>query len=83
MQEFAQSKGKQVRPHAKTYKSSDICKLQLVYGGIGILITKPTEALELAKAGVKNLLITSPIITSKKLETLAKIYKPVSQKVFL
>lgn len=75
MQEFAKTKGKQVRPHAKTHKCPNICKLQLDYGSIGISITKPTEALELTKAGIKNLLITSPIVTDKKLKTLAGILK--------
>ncbi|MED7787751.1 DSD1 family PLP-dependent enzyme [Francisella sp. 19X1-34] len=73
MQKFAKAKGKQVRPHAKTHKCPNICKLQLDHGSIGISIAKPTEALELAKAGIKGLLITSPIVTDKKLGTLTKI----------
>ncbi|OEZ33590.1 hypothetical protein AS144_03635 [Francisella endosymbiont of Amblyomma maculatum] len=75
MQEFSQAKGKQVRPHTKTHKCPDICKLQLDYKSIGISITKPIEALELTKVGLKNLLITSPIVTNKKCEALAKILR--------
>ncbi|MFV9925449.1 MAG: alanine racemase [Francisella endosymbiont of Hyalomma scupense] len=42
---------------------------------IGISITKPIKALELAKAGIKNLLIVSPIVTNKKREALVKILR--------
>ena len=75
MQDFAASKTKKVRPHAKTHKCIEICRLQIEHGSIGISITKPSEALELAKANIKNLLITSPIVTTKKLATLAQIIK--------
>ena len=64
-----------MRPHAKTHKCIEICQLQLDAGSIGISITKPSEAYELAKAHVRHLLITSPIVTKQKLATLAKILK--------
>ncbi|WP_017219705.1 DSD1 family PLP-dependent enzyme [Moritella dasanensis] len=75
MQAFATAKSKQVRPHAKTHKCVEICQLQLDAGSIGISITKPSEAYELAKAKIRHLLITSPIVTKHKLATLAKILK--------
>ena len=75
MQAFAVSKSKHVRPHAKTHKCVEICQLQLDAGSIGISITKPSEAYELAKANIRHLLITSPIVTKHKLATLAKILK--------
>lgn len=75
LQEFANSKGKNVRPHAKTHKCPNICKLQLKHGSIGISISKPSEALALAEAGIENLLITSPIVTKIKLDTFSKILK--------
>jgi D-serine deaminase-like pyridoxal phosphate-dependent protein len=75
MQTFAVSKSKHVRPHAKTHKCVEICQLQLDAGSIGISITKPAEAYELAKAKIRHLLITSPIVTKHKLATLAKILK--------
>jgi len=75
MQKFASAKSKHVRPHAKTHKCVEICQLQLDAGSIGISITKPSEAYELAKANIRHLLITSPIVTKHKLATLAKIIK--------
>lgn len=75
MQKFAAAKSKHVRPHAKTHKCVEICQLQLDAGSIGISITKPSEAYELAKAHIRHLLITSPIVTKHKLATLAKIIK--------
>ncbi|MCF6765992.1 DSD1 family PLP-dependent enzyme [Thiotrichales bacterium 19S3-7] len=73
MQQFANQHHKSLRPHAKTHKCSDIAKLQLEYGAIGICTTKVTEALELAKDGIDNLLITSPVITHQKLKHLEKV----------
>ena len=73
MQSFAVKHNKKVRPHAKTHKCPEICNIQKDYGSIGVSITKPSEALELARSGVKNLLITSPIVTQKKLHVLSKI----------
>ena len=75
MQEYAIAHGKKVRPHAKTHKCPTICKLQLDNGSIGISISKPAEALELAKNGIKDILITSPIVTNNKFATLANILK--------
>lgn len=75
MQKFAAAKSKHVRPHAKTHKCVEICQLQLDAGSIGISITKPSEAYELAKANIHHLLITSPIVTKHKFATLAKILK--------
>ncbi|MFT6834602.1 MAG: D-serine deaminase-like pyridoxal phosphate-dependent protein [Francisellaceae bacterium] len=75
MQKFADSKGKQVRPHAKTHKCSEICKLQLKYGAIGICVTKISEAYELAKSSIKNILITSPVVTDTKIDKLVKVMK--------
>jgi D-serine deaminase-like pyridoxal phosphate-dependent protein len=73
MQSFALKHNKKVRPHAKTHKCPEICHIQKDYGCIGISITKPSEALELAMSGVKDLLITSPIVTHQKLKVLSKI----------
>ena len=73
MQNFATDNNKDVRPHAKTHKCPKICELQLQEGSVGISITKPSEALELVNCGIKNILITSPIVTSNKLRVFAKI----------
>jgi D-serine deaminase-like pyridoxal phosphate-dependent protein len=83
MQKYATSRGKKVRPHAKTHKCPTICKLQLGNGSVGISISKPSEALELAKNGIKNILITSPIVTNNKLDTLTMILKLSPQTIIV
>lgn len=75
MQKFALSKNVAVRPHAKTHKCSIICKLQLEHEAIGICVAKVSEAYELAKAGIKSILITSPIVTSIKINTLLEVLR--------
>ena len=73
MQSFATKYKKQLRPHAKTHKCTEICKIQKQYGCSGISITKPSEDLEIVNSNIKNILITSPIVTSRKLDILRKI----------
>lgn len=50
-----------LRPHAKTHKSAHIARLQLTAGAVGICAAKVAEAEALAAAGIRNILITSPI----------------------
>ncbi len=52
-----------LRPHAKTHKCSEIAKLQLAAGALGICCAKLGEAEALAAAGVDSILITSPVVT--------------------
>ena len=73
MQKFATDQNILVRPHAKTHKCSKIAKLQQQYGAVGICVAKVSEAYELAKAGVTNILITSPVVTENKIQTLLKV----------
>ncbi len=61
---------KNLRPHVKTHKCSRIAKMQIEAGAVGISAAKVSEALVLAQAGVKNTLITSPVITPAKIEKL-------------
>ena len=63
MQTLADSKGKKLRPHAKTHKSIDLAKKQIEYGSIGICAAKISEAELLAKAGIKGILITGPVVS--------------------
>lgn len=75
MQNFAKLKNKNVRPHAKTHKCSRIASLQLAAGCIGISVTKVSEAYELAKKGIRGILITSPIIPENKISILIDVLK--------
>jgi D-serine deaminase-like pyridoxal phosphate-dependent protein len=55
------------RPHAKTHKCPAIAKLQLAAGARGICVATVGEAEALASAGIRGLLLTSPIVDAGKI----------------
>jgi D-serine deaminase-like pyridoxal phosphate-dependent protein len=75
MQSFAKARNIKVRPHAKTHKCTKVAQLQIEAGCIGICVTKVSEAYELAKNGIKGILITSPIVASNKIQILLEVLK--------
>jgi D-serine deaminase-like pyridoxal phosphate-dependent protein len=70
MQTHAIAFGKQLRPHAKTHKCSHIAKMQLNAGCIGICVAKVSEAEVLVNRGLREILITSPVVTDYKINRL-------------
>lgn len=70
MQSQVNQARKFLRPHIKTHKCSTLAKLQIEHGAIGVSAAKVSEALVLAKHGLKNTLITSPVVTPQKIENL-------------
>ncbi|MBX9598688.1 MAG: DSD1 family PLP-dependent enzyme [Burkholderiales bacterium] len=75
MQQLAKDKGVNVRPHAKTHKCSKIVKLQLEYGAVGICVAKISEAQVMVQAGIKGILITSPVVADNKINQLPDLIK--------
>ena len=65
--------GLALRPHAKTHKSAFIAKAQIAAGATGACCAKPGEAEALAAAGVRGLLITSPIASADVAERCAAL----------
>ena len=62
MAQLAARAGKKLRPHAKTHKSSVIARRQIEAGNCaGICAAKLGEAEALLKAGIENVLLTSPV----------------------
>lgn len=62
MQSRAAASGLALRPHAKTHKSALVARMQIEAGAVGVCCTKLGEAEALAEAGVRNLLLTSPVV---------------------
>lgn len=60
-----------LRPHAKTHKSVDIARRQIVAGAVGLCCAKIGEAEVLADGGIEGLLITSPVASPPAIERLA------------
>jgi len=75
MQDFVSSRGKGLRPHAKTHKCVSIIRKQIEAGCIGICTAKVSEAKVCIEQGIRDILITSPVITPRKIERLIKCVK--------
>jgi 3-hydroxy-D-aspartate aldolase len=61
------------RPHAKTHKCPAIAKLQMSAGATGICVATVGEAEALAAAGIRGLLLTSPIVDAGKIGRMVAI----------
>ena len=65
MAQRAAGAGLALRPHAKSHKSATIGRRQVEAGAAGLCCVKLGEAEALAEAGLRGLLITSPIVGSE------------------
>lgn len=61
------------RPHAKAHKSPEIAKIQLNAGACGVCCAKLGEAEVMAANGIKDILITTPVIGISKLSRMMQI----------
>ncbi|HND50974.1 MAG TPA: DSD1 family PLP-dependent enzyme [Pirellulaceae bacterium] len=61
------------RPHAKSYKCTEVVKRVVAAGAIGVTCAKLGEAEVFADAGVRDLLITGPLVGPRKLERLVAL----------
>lgn len=64
MAQRAAAAGLALRPHAKSHKSATIGRWQIKAGAVGLCCVKLGEAEALTEAGLRGLLITSPIVGS-------------------
>ena len=67
--------GVAIRPHAKTHKSSDIARLQLAAGAVGICTAKVSEAEALSADGVQKIVMTTANISKSKIQRAMNIRK--------
>ncbi len=72
MEELAKDAGIAYRPHAKSHKSPVIAKLQLAAGAAGVCCAKLGEAEVMEAAGIGDILITTPVIGTGKIERLVQ-----------
>src|SRR2546423_58966 len=65
-------KGKPVafRSHTKTHKCLEVAKMQLAAGGGGVCAAKLGEADYLIRGGIKDVLITAPVVGPLKIRRL-------------
>ena len=62
--------GKAQRPHAKTHKCPLIAQQQMAAGAVGVCAAKLGEVAALVSAGVRDVLITSPLTSAAKIDAL-------------
>jgi D-serine deaminase-like pyridoxal phosphate-dependent protein len=62
-----------LRPHAKSHKSIEIARRQLIAGAVGICCAKLGEAEIFAAGGIGSILITSPVVTEEGCRRLAAL----------
>ena len=60
-------------PHYKSHKCPAIAHLQLARGAAGITCAKLGEALDLAEAGIPNIVIANQVVQKEKLSVLAAL----------
>lgn len=75
LQQHVRQANKSARPHIKTHKCTQLAKRQIEQGAIGVSAAKVSEALVLSRSGIKNTLITSPVVTTKKIQHLVECRK--------
>ena len=79
MASFYAGKRPGLRPHAKTHKCPILAKMQLERGAVGICAAKVSEAEIMAAAGIKSVLITSPVVTKEKIDRVIELAKASSE----
>jgi D-serine deaminase-like pyridoxal phosphate-dependent protein len=73
MAAFAAANGLKLRPHAKTHKSVEVARRQIVAGACGVCCAKIGEAEVLAEGGITALHITSPVVSAPAIDRLMRL----------
>lgn len=73
MQQMADQKGVQLRPHIKTHKIPLIAHWQLEAGAVGITTAKLSEADVMVQAGITNIFVAYPIVTERKVRRVLEL----------
>lgn len=73
MQDYCDEHGLDFRPHIKTHKLPAIAHMQVRRGAVGITCQKLGEAEVMESAGLRDILITFPLVGTAKAERLAAL----------
>jgi D-serine deaminase-like pyridoxal phosphate-dependent protein len=71
------------RPHAKTHKCPEVAKRQVASGALGVSVATVPEAEAMAAAGVRGVLLTSPIVDPGKLTRMVALARSGDGTVML
>lgn len=70
MRDACKARNRLLRPHGKAHKSPVIAKKQLQYGAMGQCAAKLGEAEVLVHGGIRDVLITAPVVGKRKIDRL-------------
>jgi D-serine deaminase-like pyridoxal phosphate-dependent protein len=73
MADHARKAGCHVRPHAKTHKCPEIARRQVAAGALGVSVATVPEAEAMVAAGLKGVLLTSPILEPVKIARMLEL----------
>jgi len=73
MADHCKKAGVGFRPHAKTHKCPEIAKRQVAAGALGICVATVPEAEAMVAAGIKGVLLTSPIVDKGKVGRMVEL----------
>ncbi|MFZ5945023.1 MAG: alanine racemase [Bacillota bacterium] len=75
MGQLAKEHKVKLRPHIKAHKCSEIAKIQLHYGAVGVTVAKLEEARIMFDGGVNDILLANQLVSDVKLEKLFALKK--------
>ncbi len=64
-----------LRPHYKSHKCSQIARIQIENGAVGMTCAKLSEAYDLVDSGIEDVLIANQIVGDEKISRLASLAK--------
>lgn len=73
IQNIADTRGVNLRPHIKTHKCLEIARLQIDAGAIGITASKVDEALVFITNGIRSITVAYPLVVASKLDRLIAV----------
>jgi D-serine deaminase-like pyridoxal phosphate-dependent protein len=71
----ASENGVSLRPHVKTHKSVSLARRQMAHGAAGITVAKPGEAEAFVQAGIDDVRIAYPLVSTHRLEAVAAMMR--------
>lgn len=77
--DYGRSARVNLRPHVKCHKSLEIARRQIAAGAVGVCCATITEAEVLGRAGIRSILITSPLTTAEKIIRFCRLSHEVEQ----
>src|SRR5919201_4152767 len=81
VQDYCDAHGFACRPHIKTHKLPAIAHMQVAAGAVGITCQKLGEAEVMAAAGLRDILVSFPLVGSAKADRLASLARACTVSV--